>query len=83
MEKVDHIRKLENKQNAEKSNDSVAQEQAVSSAEFEKMKELNQKMTTGMQEMQQALMDTRKEKNGIISKSEQDRLQSNFVLNHF
>ena len=38
------------------------------------MRELNQKMTTGMQQMQQALISTRKEKNEIIAKSEQEKV---------
>ena len=72
MEKADQVRSLEKKldnppkllQPAEKASD-------VSKEEFEKMKNLNQTMTTGMHQLQQALIDTRKEKNTIIAKSEQ------------
>lgn len=50
----------------------------LSAEEYEKMRELNQKMTTGMQQMQQALISTRKEKNEIIAKSEQAKVWFSF-----
>ena len=52
----------------------------LSAEEYEKMRELNQKMTTGMQQMQQALISTRKEKNEIIAKSEQGKVWYSFCV---
>ena len=83
MEKADQVRSLEKKLDnpvVPKLLQPAEQAADVSKEEFEKMKNLNQTMTTGMQQLQQALMDTRKEKNTIIEKSEQVSL---FVLDTF
>ena len=75
MEKSEKIRALEKKLAAGVPAGSAptpapVEKDGPTTAEFMAMKEINQKMNIGMKEMQQALMDTRREKNEIISKSE-------------
>ena len=49
-------------------------EEGPTAAVFFAIEELNGKMAIGMKEMQQALIVTRKEKNEILMKSEQENL---------
>ena len=76
MEKSEKIRALEKKLAAGVQTTSPApapaEKDGPTTAEFNAMREINQKMNIGMKEMQQALMDTRREKNEIISKSEKE-----------
>ena len=78
MEKSEKIRALEKKLAAGVQTASPApapapaEKDGPTTAEFNAMREINQKMNIGMKEMQQALMDTRREKNEIISKSEKE-----------
>ena len=84
MEKSEKIRTLEKKLVAANSGTTPPALAAVpapaqaadgpTAAEFIAMKEINQKMNIGMKEVQQALMDTRREKNEIISKSEKEMI---------
>lgn len=71
MEKSEQVRALEKKMDKPTAASTEQNASGVSLAEFEKLKQVNQTMTTGMQQLQQALLDTRKEKNAIIGKSEQ------------
>ena len=83
MEKSEKIRALEKKLAAGAQAGSAptsVEKDGPTTAEFMAMKEINQKMSTGMKEMQQALMDTRREKNDIISKSEKELISIYVIL---
>ena len=80
MEKSEKIRALEKKLAAGIPAGSApapapVEKDGPTTAEFMAMREINQKMNIGMKEMQQALMDTRREKNEIISKSEKELIE--------